>query len=45
LIEKKKNSEKIKIKKMKKIKKTLNDYLKIIKKQHDELDYDESIYI
>jgi len=33
-----------KIKKMKKMKKTLNDYSKIAKK-HDELDYDESIYI
>ncbi len=33
-----------KIKKMKKMKKTLDDYSKIAKK-HDELDYDESIYI
>ncbi len=30
---------------MKKMKKTLNDYSEIAKKQHDELDYDESIYI
>ena len=30
---------------MKKMKKTLDDYSKIAKKQHDELDYDESIYI
>jgi len=30
---------------MKKMKNTLNDYSKIMKKQHDELDYDESIYI
>ncbi len=33
-----------KMKKMKKMKKTLNDYLKIAKK-HDELNYNESIYI
>jgi len=33
-----------KMKKMKKMKKTLDDYSEIAKK-HDELDYDESIYI
>ena len=33
-----------KMKKIKKMKKTLNDYSKIAKK-HDELNYDESIYI
>ncbi len=33
------------LKKMKKMKNTLNDYSKIAKKQHDELDYDEFIYI
>ncbi len=33
------------LKKMKKMKNTLDDYSKITKKQHDELDYDESIYI
>ncbi len=33
-----------KMKKMKKMKKTLDDYSEIMKK-HDELDYDESIYI
>ncbi len=33
-----------KMKKMKKMKKTLNDYSEIAKK-HDELNYDESIYI
>ena len=32
------------MKKMKKMKKTLDDYSKIVKK-HDELDYDEFIYI
>ncbi len=30
---------------MKKMKKTLDDYSEITKKQHDELDYDEFIYI
>jgi len=30
---------------MKKMKKTLDDYSKIMKKQYDELDYDEFIYI
>jgi len=33
------------LKKMKKMKNTLDDYSKIAKKQHDELNYDESIYI
>ncbi len=33
-----------KMKKMKKMKKILDDYSEIAKK-HDELDYDESIYI
>jgi len=33
-----------KMKKMKKMKKTLDDYSEIVKK-HNELDYDESIYI
>ncbi len=33
------------LKKMKKMKNTLDDYSEIAKKQHDELDYDESIYI
>ena len=33
------------LKKMKKMKNTLNDYSEIAKKQHDELDYDEFIYI
>ena len=33
------------LKKMKKMKNTLDDYSEITKKQHDELDYDESIYI
>jgi len=30
---------------MKKKKNTLNDYSEIVKKQHDELDYNEFIYI
>ena len=33
------------LKKIKKMKNTLDDYSEIAKKQHDELDYDESIYI
>jgi len=33
------------LKKMKKMKNTLDDYSEIVKKQHDELDYDEFIYI
>ncbi len=33
------------LKKMKKMKNTLNDYSKIAKKQYDELNYDEFIYI
>ncbi len=33
------------LKKMKKMKNTLDNYSKIAKKQHDELNYDEFIYI
>jgi len=33
------------LKKMKKKKNTLDDYSEITKKQHDELDYNEFIYI